>query len=88
MKKIKKIPKFSSEEEERDFWNKNNSMDFINWKNSKKEMLPNLKPSSHTISIRMPDSLIDRLKLIANKKDITYQSLIKSYLYDKVKQDF
>lgn len=87
MKKLKKIPKFKSEEEERKFWSAHDSSDYIDWGKSEKGIFQNLKPTSHSISIRMPDYLLNRIRIIANKKDIPYQSLIKNYLYEKVKEE-
>lgn len=87
MKTLKKIPKFKNENEEIGFWNDNDSSEFIDYTNAKKLNLPNLKPSTKSISIRLPESLLQRLKIIANKKDIPYQSLIKIYLSEKIRDD-
>lgn len=87
MKELKKIPKFKSEDEERRFWAKHDSTDYIDWEKGEQTIFSNLKPTSHSISIRMPDYLINRLKQIANKKDIPYQSLIKAYLFEKIKEE-
>ena len=88
MKKLKKIPKFKSEEEERKFWATADSTDYIDWKKSKKSSFPNLKPSTKTISLRLPESMLDELKLIANKRDVPYQSLIKILLKERIDQEF
>jgi len=87
MKTLKKIPRFRNENDEIEFWNNNDSSEFIDYTKAKKLNLPNLKPSTKSISIRLPESLLQRLKIIANKKDIPYQSLIKIYLSEKIRDD-
>ena len=82
-----KIPSFSSEDEERDFWSKSESTDYINWSQSKKMVLPNLKPSTKKISLRLPEIMIEELKVLANKRDIPYQSLLKMFLSEKIEQE-
>jgi len=84
MKKLKNIPKFKSNEEEREFWSKNDSTDFINWNKSKSVSFPNLKPSTKTISLRLPEFLLNDIKIIANKRDVPYQSLIKIILKERI----
>ncbi len=84
MKKLKNIPKFESEEEERDFWSKNDSSEFINWNKSKFTSFPNLKPSTKTISLRLPEFLLNDIKIIAHKRDVPYQSLIKIILKERI----
>ncbi len=88
MKKLKKIPKLKSEEEERKFWAKEDSTEYIDWGKSKKNTFPNLKPSTKTISLRLPESMLDELKLIANKRDVPYQSLIKILLKERIDKEF
>jgi predicted DNA binding CopG/RHH family protein len=83
----KKIPKFNSEDEERDFWETHDSTKYVDWKKAKRMRFPNLKPSTKTISIRLPESLLDDLKVLANKSDVPYQSLLKIYLAERVKQE-
>jgi len=83
----KKIPAFASEDEEREFWSKAESTEYIDWSQSKKTILPNLKPSTKKISIRLPEIMIDELKLLANKRDIPYQSLLKMFLSEKIDQE-
>jgi predicted DNA binding CopG/RHH family protein len=84
----KAVPQFKSEEEEREFWTTHDSADFIEWEAAvKNPSLPNLKPSTKTISIRLPESLIHDLKRLANKQDVPYQSLVKTYLSQRVKED-
>ncbi len=87
MKKLKKIPKFRSESEERKFWNKNDTTSFVDWKNAKKVSFPNLKPSVKSISLRLPEAMLNDLKVIANKKDIPYQSLMKMFISEKIKEE-
>ena len=82
-----KIPKFKTEREEGLFWAKRDSADFIDWSKAKRAKFPNLKPSTRTISLRLPQMLIDELKILANKRDIPYQSLLKSFLTDRVKEE-
>ena len=77
MKKLKKIPKFKTEDEERKFWSKADSTDYVDWTKAKRVSFPKLKPSTKTISIRLPEHLIEGLKALANKRDVPYQSLIK-----------
>ena len=87
MKKLKKIPKFKNESEERKFWNKNDSADYIDWAKAKKVSLPNLKPSVKSISLRLPESMVNELKILANKKDVPYQSLMKIYLSERIREE-
>ena len=79
-----KLPNFKSEQEEREYWEKNDSADFVNWSNAQRAIFPNLKPSTTAISIRLPDSLLAQIKRAANKRDVPYQSLIKVWLSEKV----
>ncbi len=83
MKKLKEIPKFKAERKERAFWEKHDSTDFIDWSKAKMVAFPNLKPSTKSISIRLPESLLMRIKVMANKRDIPYQSLIKNVLSEE-----
>lgn len=87
MNKLKKIPKFKDEEEEREFWIKSDSSEYINWKKSKKITFSKLKPSTKTISLRLPEFILDEIKMIANKRDVPYQSLIKIFLKEKIDQE-
>ena len=86
MSKAKKMPKFKTEAEERKFWEKNDSSDYISWKDAQSVSMPNLKPSTKTISLRLPESLLENIKIEANKRDVPYQSLIKAWLSDDVKE--
>ena len=82
-----KIPKFKSEREERLFWANRDSSDFVDWSKAKRAKFPELKPSSRTISLRLPQMLIDELKILAHKRDIPYQSLLKSFLAERVREE-
>ena len=84
MKKLKKIPKFKTEDEEAIFWNSHSSMDYIDWSKAKILVFPNLKPSSQSISIRIPKNLLNKVKIEANKIDVPYQSLMKMYIAEGV----
>ena len=84
-KQFKKIPEFKSEDAEREFWSKNDSTDFIDWAKSEKVILSNLKPSTRSISIRLSEDLLHKLKLEANRRDVPYQSLIKVILTESVR---
>lgn len=86
MSKVKSIPKFKTEAEERAFWEKHDSSEYLDWKKAHSVVMPNLKPSTKTISLRLPEGLLDSIKIEANKRDMPYQSLIKSWLADDVKQ--
>lgn len=89
MKTIKKkIPKFKSTDEEIEFWDKNDATDYFNFQNSEKISFPNLKPSTKMISLRLPEALLERLKTLANRNDVPYQSLIKILLSEKVNEEF
>lgn len=83
----KKIPKFKSEDKEREFWAEQDSAEVLDWKKAKKIMLPNLKPSIKTISLRLPESMLEELKLLANKKDVPYQSLLKIFLSERIEEE-
>ena len=80
----KKIPKFKSEAEERLFWQKHDSSEYIDWADAEKIMMPKLKPSTRSISIRLPESMIEELKIIANKRDVPYQSLLKIFISERI----
>ena len=83
----KRIPKFESEDKEREYWAKQNSTEVLDWKKANKVVLPNLKPSVKTISLRLPESMLEELKLLANKRDVPYQSLLKIYLSEKIEEE-
>ena len=87
MSTVKKTPRFKSEAEERAFWESRDSTDYIDWGEARPVTLPKLKPSTKTISLRLPESLLDRIKVEANKRDMPYQSLIKVWLAEDVQQN-
>jgi predicted DNA binding CopG/RHH family protein len=82
-KKLEPIPSFKDEAEERAFWESHDSTDYVDWGKAERVVLPNLKPSTTSISLRLPVSLLDRIKVEANKRDVPYQSLIKTWLTEK-----
>jgi predicted DNA binding CopG/RHH family protein len=82
-KPSKPIPTFASEAEERAFWERTDSTPYLDWRKATRARLPNLKPSTKAISLRLPVSLLDRIKITANKQDVPYQSLIKMWLSEK-----
>src|SRR3990172_8663297 len=84
---IKRVPKFSSERAEREFWRRHDSADYLDWSKAKSVRLAQLKPSTRSISIRLPESLIEDIKVLANKRDIPYQSLLKLYVAQKVDEE-
>ena len=83
----KRIPKFKSEAEEREFWSTADSTEYVDWEKAKRMTLPNLKPSLKTISLRLPQSMLEELKLLANKKDVPYQSLLKIFLAERIDKE-
>jgi predicted DNA binding CopG/RHH family protein len=84
---MKKIPKFKTEAEEREFWANADSSDYIDWSKARRVLLPNIKPSLRTISLRLPEIMLEELKLIANKRDVPYQSLIKIFLSERLSKE-
>ncbi len=85
-KKLKSIPKFKTEEQERQFWETHDSTSYVDWSKVQPARFPNLKPSSQSISLRLPASLLESIKVEANKRDVPYQSLIKVWLAEKTGQ--
>jgi predicted DNA binding CopG/RHH family protein len=85
--KKKPIPQFQNEDEEREFWADNDSSDYIDWKKARRLTFPNLKPSTRTISVRLPEALLDDLKTLANKRDVPYQSLLKIFLAERIEKE-
>jgi len=83
-KRLKTIPKFPNEAAERRFWERNESTPYVDWKKAQRTAFPNLKPSTQTISLRLPQHLLDSIKTAANARDVPYQSLIKVWLQEKV----
>jgi len=82
--KRKPIPAFRSEADERRFWETHDSTEYVDWSKAERVRFPNLKPSTTSISLRLPVGLLDRIKVAANKRDMPYQSLIKAWLAEKV----
>ena len=82
--KLKSIPKFASQAQERAFWETHDSSQYVDWSHATRATLPNLKPSTQSISLRIPLGLLERIKEEANKRDIPYQSLIKVWLSERV----
>jgi len=83
----KAIPTFRSEAEERDFWETNDTSSFVDWSKARVAVFPNLKPSTETISLRLPAALLAELKALANKRDVPYQSLLKVFLAERVDRE-
>lgn len=87
MSKLKSMPKFKTEDDEREFWSTHDSTEYIDYSKAKRTLFPNLKPTTKIISIRLPESLIEKLKVLANKRDVPYQSLLKVLLAEKVDEE-
>jgi predicted DNA binding CopG/RHH family protein len=87
-KKLKPIPKFKSEDEEREFWGTHDSTEYFDWSKARFVTFPNLKLSTETISLRLPAGLLADLKVLANRMDVPYQSLMKVYLAERVDQEW
>lgn len=83
----KRIPKFKNEEEEREFWATHDSTDYIHWDKAERITFSNLKPSVKKISLRLPETMIEELKLLANKRDVPYQSLLKIFLAERIEKE-
>lgn len=84
MNKLKKIPKFKSCEEESNFWKEQDTADYIDWSKAKRAHMVKLKPSTRTISLRLPEGVLNTIKIMANKEDIPYQSLMKILLIEGI----
>ena len=80
-------PEFRSEDEEREFWANTDSTDYVDWDDARRVVLPNLKPSPKTISLRLPAMMLAELKLLANKRDVPYQSLLKIFLAERIAKE-
>ncbi|MBX7059000.1 MAG: BrnA antitoxin family protein [Leptospirales bacterium] len=87
MKNLKKIPHFKSEDAEREFWASHDAADYVNFETSEKVSFAELRPTTRSISIRLPVPLMDRLRALANKRDVPYQSLIKLFLAERVETE-
>jgi predicted DNA binding CopG/RHH family protein len=83
-RKLKPIPKFASEDEERDFWGTHDTTEYFDWSKARFVSFPNLKHSTETISLRLPMGLLSDVKVLANRMDVPYQSLLKIYLAERV----
>lgn len=84
---MRKLPKFTNEAAERRFWQKNDSTEYVDWSKARRATLPKLKPSTRTISLRLPESMIAELKVLANKRDVPYQSLLKMLLAERLEAE-
>lgn len=78
------IPEFQNEDEERQFWAAHDSSEYLDWSSAARAVFPNLKPSTKTISLRLPESMLAILRQLANERDVPYQSLIKTFLRDRI----
>ena len=85
--KKKPVPEFRSEDEERKFWARHDSTEYIDWRTAARCKFPNLKPTLRTISLRLPVSMIEDLKVLANKRDVPYQSLLKVFLAERIQKE-
>jgi predicted DNA binding CopG/RHH family protein len=85
--KRKPVPEFRSEDSERKFWAEHDSTEFIDWQSAERRKFPNLKPTLRTISLRLPVSMIEDLKVLANKRDVPYQSLLKVFLAERLEKE-
>lgn len=86
-KRLKPIPQFKNEDKEREFWATHDSTDYIDWDKAEEAIFPNLKPTTRSISLRLPEYLLARIKQLANSKDIPYQSLMKIFLAERVEKE-
>ena len=80
----KQIPEFENEDEERTFWATHDSTAYLDWSQAESVTFPKLKPSTKTISLRMPESMLNQIRVLANKRDVPYQSLIKIFLQERI----
>ncbi|MGH7599390.1 MAG: BrnA antitoxin family protein [bacterium] len=87
MRKLKEIPKFKTEAGEREFWSNHDSAEFIDWDKAEFVSFPNLKPTMKTISLRLPEFVVNELRNMAQKRDVSYQSLIKMFIKDRIDQE-
>ena len=84
---MKTLPTFETEEQERNFWASHDSTEYVDWDKAERVSMPNLKPSVETISIQLPESILDGLKTLANKWDVSYQELLKIFLAERVEKE-
>lgn len=87
VRKLKPIPAFESEDQERAFWSQHDTIDYVDWEHAQWATFPNLKPSTETISLRLPAALLADLKILANRRDVPYQSLLKVFLAERMAQE-
>jgi predicted DNA binding CopG/RHH family protein len=87
-KSLKPIPKFESEDAEREFWAAHDSTEHLDWSRARSRIFSRLKPSTQTISLRLPEMLLENLRMLANKRDVPYQSLLKIFLAERIEQEF
>ena len=83
----KQIPVFKSEAEERQFWQTHDSTDYLDWSKAEAVLMPKLRPTTRSISIRLPEAMVEELKLLANKRDVPYQSLLKVFLSERIEAE-
>jgi predicted DNA binding CopG/RHH family protein len=83
----KPMPELKSEDEEREFWSSHDSTEYVDWSRAQPTRFPRLKPSTQTISLRLPEMLLENLKMLANKRDVPYQSLLKIFLAERIEQE-
>ncbi|MGE5602255.1 MAG: BrnA antitoxin family protein [Nitrososphaerales archaeon] len=81
------MPKFENEDAEREFWAVHDSTEYVDWSAGQPAIYPDLKPTTRTISLRLPESMLNELKLLANKRDVPYQSLIKIFLRERIDRE-
>jgi predicted DNA binding CopG/RHH family protein len=86
-RKLKPIPKFKSDEEAGEFWMTHDTTDYFDWSQARRITFPNLRPSTATISLRLPQSLLNELRILANERDVPYQSLLKVFLAERVAKE-
>ncbi len=87
MRQRKRIPRFENEDQEREFWSEHDSTEFIDWSQAETAVFSRLKPTTRTISLRLPEYMLEELRTIANKQDVPYQSLIKIFLKERIDQE-
>jgi predicted DNA binding CopG/RHH family protein len=84
---VRSKPRFESEDEEREFWSRRDSTEYVNWRSAREVRLAELKPTARTISIRLPETMLENLKVLANKRDVSYQSLLKIYVAERIEEE-
>ena len=87
-KALKALPLFDSEDQEREFWSTHDSTEYLDWSQAEPVVFSSLKPSTSTISLRLPDAILEALKLLANVRDVPYQSLLKVFLAERIRHEF